>query len=282
MPDHPNATRNEVREKVNDMLAMLGRFEAHVIETTEQQIAAIRCGDSEHADCCARWLRDDLPRLRGSGGFDRMTDHPPTESTPPGSDRCYCCDKAAPKRNPDPWEGRLDGYCEVCATTRCDAYPGSCREPAPEPTGQEELEERLLDSGTCSCVWDANPEEGGPDDVIVRPDPNCLAHTILNRLTATEEKLAEAIKERDEARTRMWSIEDEVIRPYNAELEARCSSLEAALGELIHAADDVGTAAPLNPETIRPGVHFLLLKALRNAANEARSLLPAPTNQEET
>lgn len=59
MPDHPNATRNEVREKVNDMLAMIGRFEAHVIETTEQQIAAIRCGDSEHADRCARWLRDD-------------------------------------------------------------------------------------------------------------------------------------------------------------------------------------------------------------------------------
>lgn len=39
---------------------------------------------------------------------------------------CGCCEKELEKRDPDPWEGRLDGYCYKCALTRCDAYPGDC------------------------------------------------------------------------------------------------------------------------------------------------------------
>lgn len=40
---------------------------------------------------------------------------------------CGCCGRdATRKRLPDPWEGRLDGYCDECALTRCDAYPGDC------------------------------------------------------------------------------------------------------------------------------------------------------------
>ena len=39
---------------------------------------------------------------------------------------CWCCGEVAPLRGKDdPWEGRLDGYCEVCATARCDTYPGA-------------------------------------------------------------------------------------------------------------------------------------------------------------
>lgn len=45
----------------------------------------------------------------------------------PKGERCCCCGKPAPKRTPDPWQGRMDAYCEGCAETRCDAYPGACR-----------------------------------------------------------------------------------------------------------------------------------------------------------
>lgn len=41
------------------------------------------------------------------------------------SDVCWCCDGPYVARgDADPWEGRLDGYCEDCALARCDAYPG--------------------------------------------------------------------------------------------------------------------------------------------------------------
>lgn len=40
---------------------------------------------------------------------------------------CWCCEGPYVDRGgDDPWEGRLDGYCEDCALTRCDAYPGDC------------------------------------------------------------------------------------------------------------------------------------------------------------
>lgn len=40
--------------------------------------------------------------------------------------KCYCCLREVKARQPDPWEGRLDGYCEDCALARCDAFPGEC------------------------------------------------------------------------------------------------------------------------------------------------------------
>lgn len=39
--------------------------------------------------------------------------------------RCHCGREVEP-RDPDPWEGRMDGYCEACATARCDCYPDEC------------------------------------------------------------------------------------------------------------------------------------------------------------
>lgn len=39
---------------------------------------------------------------------------------------CFCCNSPVEPRNPDPWEGRLDDYCEACALARCDAYPDEC------------------------------------------------------------------------------------------------------------------------------------------------------------
>lgn len=47
---------------------------------------------------------------------------------------CYCCGHPAPDRDPDQWEGRLDGYCEDCATARCDAFPGDCSKPRKDRT----------------------------------------------------------------------------------------------------------------------------------------------------
>lgn len=40
---------------------------------------------------------------------------------------CWCCGEPAPIRGEgDPWEGRLDGYCESCASTRCDTTDSTC------------------------------------------------------------------------------------------------------------------------------------------------------------
>lgn len=43
---------------------------------------------------------------------------------------CACCGEVLEYREyeEDPWEGRLDSYCENCAWMRCDAFPGSCRD----------------------------------------------------------------------------------------------------------------------------------------------------------
>lgn len=41
---------------------------------------------------------------------------------------CWCCGNAYEPRDPatDPWNGRLDGYCEFCADNRCDHDPTNC------------------------------------------------------------------------------------------------------------------------------------------------------------
>ncbi len=46
----------------------------------------------------------------------------------PRNSECWCCLAPVESRNPDPWEGRLDGYCYNCALTRCDAFPWDCHE----------------------------------------------------------------------------------------------------------------------------------------------------------
>lgn len=42
---------------------------------------------------------------------------------------CSCCHKKERKRDrrTDEWQGRLDDYCTDCASYRCDAFPGECR-----------------------------------------------------------------------------------------------------------------------------------------------------------
>lgn len=39
--------------------------------------------------------------------------------------RCHCGREVIP-RDPDPWERRMDGYCDDCASNRCDCYPDEC------------------------------------------------------------------------------------------------------------------------------------------------------------
>lgn len=42
---------------------------------------------------------------------------------------CCCCRAVfAPRGTNDPWGGRLAAFCEDCALTRCDAFPGACRD----------------------------------------------------------------------------------------------------------------------------------------------------------
>lgn len=40
---------------------------------------------------------------------------------------CWCCQTWHVTRGDgDPWEGRMEGYCDECATNRCDCYPDEC------------------------------------------------------------------------------------------------------------------------------------------------------------
>lgn len=58
----------------------------------------------------------------------------------PEQERCGCCGALIEPRDPDPWEGRLDGYCEDCALARCDAYPGYCDKSvhSPDPVPEQD------------------------------------------------------------------------------------------------------------------------------------------------
>ena len=54
-----------------------------------------------------------------------------TAAIRPAAIRCHCGREVEP-REPDPWEGRMDAYCDDCATARCDCYPDEC--PVKHPT----------------------------------------------------------------------------------------------------------------------------------------------------
>lgn len=44
----------------------------------------------------------------------------------PPLEKCWCCGRGIAPRNPDPWEGRMDGYCLSCSLTRCDTSYAVC------------------------------------------------------------------------------------------------------------------------------------------------------------
>lgn len=44
---------------------------------------------------------------------------------------CHCGRPVEP-RDPDPWEGRMDDYCEDCATCRCDTSYSTCPHATPD------------------------------------------------------------------------------------------------------------------------------------------------------
>lgn len=44
---------------------------------------------------------------------------------------CWCCGELVVSRVPDPWDGRMDGYCEACSLNRCDCYADECPRSAP-------------------------------------------------------------------------------------------------------------------------------------------------------
>jgi len=65
-------------------------------------------------------------------------------------ERCHCGVVVEP-RDPDPWEGRLDGYCYRCALARCDAFSDECPgdlpslvRPAPRTQDQRSLTAQLF------------------------------------------------------------------------------------------------------------------------------------------
>jgi hypothetical protein len=45
-----------------------------------------------------------------------------------GTRECWCCGVIHPirERESDPWDGRLNGYCDDCALARCDTSYSDC------------------------------------------------------------------------------------------------------------------------------------------------------------
>jgi hypothetical protein len=39
---------------------------------------------------------------------------------------CVCCGGSAAREGEDVWEGRLDGFCDACASARCDTTDSEC------------------------------------------------------------------------------------------------------------------------------------------------------------
>lgn len=68
-----------------------------------------------------------VPCERGCG-FDTIAGFQPCATCQDMDQRarCSCCGVSKDERDPDPWEGRMDDYCETCCLARCDAYPGDC------------------------------------------------------------------------------------------------------------------------------------------------------------
>ncbi len=102
---------------------------------------------------------------------------------------CWCCQKPHKQRGDnDPWEGRLDGYCDDCATARCDAYPGECPNKShPAKPGEGSLP--------------ASPTEGALDKLI--------------RVT-TVFRGAEMARLRGDARRELSALHEEIVRIRNA------------------------------------------------------------------
>ena len=54
--------------------------------------------------------------------------------------KCHCGADATRRELPDPWEGRMDGYCDDCSWARCDTSysvcPATVRQPASEPASE--------------------------------------------------------------------------------------------------------------------------------------------------
>ena len=74
--------------------------------------------------------------VRESGSGSGRTEEPrgsetaqarvrPVPHQPSAAMVCHCGRTVEP-RDPDPWEGRMDDYCEDCAINRCDCYPNEC------------------------------------------------------------------------------------------------------------------------------------------------------------
>lgn len=89
------------------------------------------CGSCANAFTLGREVLDRLDPEWGStyrscANFDPRMAKSELGEQPVTRQGCCCCGAPIAARDPDPWEGRLDGYCYECALARCDAYPGEC------------------------------------------------------------------------------------------------------------------------------------------------------------
>jgi hypothetical protein len=84
-------------------------------------------------------MSDKSDRMPGEDYDAAYSEDVPEKPSAEQERACACCGKPITPRDPDPWDGRLDAYCEDCAHTRCDAYPGSCRS---DPASTEHPEKR--------------------------------------------------------------------------------------------------------------------------------------------
>ena len=93
-------------------------------------VALLRADGAEVLDVpnlCVLEIEVDGPGWRMVAVHDPLILEPETsEVVDVQSERCACCNEPAPLRENDPFDGRMDAYCDECAWRRCDVYWGAC------------------------------------------------------------------------------------------------------------------------------------------------------------
>jgi len=121
----------------------------------------------------------------------------------PMGELCHCGRTAARTQQPDPWEGRLDGYCDDCAAHRCDCTPDECPVKYPPTVPARRPVDDALDRLVDWASWR-----------IDRPSVELIAATIREALERLREE-RDAADSQVEHFKRLWGTAEAEVRRLN-------------------------------------------------------------------